>query len=148
MIRLQRWTGRWTLCKLGRDCDAVILDFHAEASSEKMAMGHFCDGRASLVVGTHTHTPTADLHVLKGGTAYQTDAGMCGDYDSVIGMDKAEPLQRFLRKLPIERMKPADGEATVCGLIVETDDITGLAKRVAPIRLGGVLSQTELGDWT
>jgi 2',3'-cyclic-nucleotide 2'-phosphodiesterase len=135
-------------CKLGRDCDAVILDFHAEVSSEKMAMGHFCDGRASLVVGTHTHTPTADLHVLKGGTAYQTDAGMCGDYDSVIGMDKAEPLQRFLRKLPVERMKPADGEATVCGVIVETDDITGLAKRVAPIRVGGRLMPTEIGDWT
>lgn len=129
-------------CKLGRDCDAIILDFHAEASSEKMAMGHFCDGRASLVVGTHTHTPTADHHVLKGGTAYQTDAGMCGDYDSVIGMDKAEPLQRFLRKLPIERMKPAEGEATVCGLIVETDDISGLAKRVSPIRVGGRLAAT------
>jgi 2',3'-cyclic-nucleotide 2'-phosphodiesterase len=134
-------------CKLGQDCDAVILDFHAEASSEKMAMGHFCDGRASLVVGTHTHTPTADYHVLKGGTAYQTDAGMCGDYDSVIGMDKAEPLQRFLRKLPIERMKPAEGEATVCGLIVETDDISGLAKRVAPIRIGGMLAQTGFDGW-
>ncbi len=134
-------------CKLGRDCDAIILDFHAEASSEKMAMGHFCDGRASLVVGTHTHTPTADHHVLKGGTAYQTDAGMCGDYDSVIGMDKAEPLQRFLRKLPIERMKPAEGEATVCGLIVETDDISGLARRVAPIRAGGLLAATEFDGW-
>jgi 2',3'-cyclic-nucleotide 2'-phosphodiesterase len=134
-------------CKLGRDCDAIILDFHAEASSEKMAMGHFCDGRASLVVGTHTHTPTADHHVLKGGTAYQTDAGMCGDYDSVIGMDKAEPLQRFLRKLPIERMKPAEGEATVAGLIVETDDISGLAKRVAPIRVGGMLAATSFDGW-
>jgi 2',3'-cyclic-nucleotide 2'-phosphodiesterase len=134
-------------CKLGRDCDAVILDFHAEASSEKMAMGHFCDGRASLVVGTHTHVPTADLHILKNGTAYQTDGGMCGDFDSVIGMDKAEPLQRFLRKLPVERMKPSEGEATVCGLIVETDDISGLAKRVAPIRVGGVLGQTEFEGW-
>jgi 2',3'-cyclic-nucleotide 2'-phosphodiesterase len=134
-------------CKLGRDCDAIVLDFHAEASSEKMAMGHFCDGRTSLVVGTHTHTPTADHHVLKGGTAYQTDAGMCGDYDSVIGMDKAEPLQRFLHKLPIERMKPAEGEATVCGLIVETDDISGLAKRVAPIRIGGMLACTSFEGW-
>jgi 2',3'-cyclic-nucleotide 2'-phosphodiesterase len=134
-------------CKLGRDCDAIILDFHAEASSEKMAMGHFCDGRASLVVGTHTHTPTADHHVLKGGTAYQTDAGMCGDYDSVIGMDKTEPLQRFLRKLPVERMKPAEGEATVCGIIVETDDISGFAKRIAPIRVGGLLGQTEFEGW-
>lgn len=134
-------------CKLGRDCDAIILDFHAEASSEKMAMGHFCDGRASLVVGTHTHTPTADHHVLKGGTAYQTDAGMCGDYDSVIGMHKAEPLQRFLHKLPIERMKPAEGEATVAGLIVETDDISGLAKRVSPIRVGGMLAATSFEGW-
>jgi 2',3'-cyclic-nucleotide 2'-phosphodiesterase len=134
-------------CKLGRDCDAIILDFHAEASSEKMAMGHFCDGRASVVVGTHTHTPTADHHVLKGGTAYQSDAGMCGDYDSVIGMDKAEPLQRFLHKLPIERMKPAEGEATVCGLMVETDDVSGLAKRVAPIRIGGMLAATEFHGW-
>jgi 2',3'-cyclic-nucleotide 2'-phosphodiesterase len=131
-------------CKLGRDCDAILLDFHAEVSSEKMAMGHFCDGRVSLVVGTHTHTPTADHHILAGGTAYMTDAGMCGDYDSVIGMDKAEPLQRFLRKLPIERMKPAEGEATVCGVAVETDDKTGLAIRVAPFRLGGKLMQQEL----
>jgi 2',3'-cyclic-nucleotide 2'-phosphodiesterase len=135
-------------CPVGQGCDAVLLDFHAETTSEKMAMGHFCDGRASLVVGTHTHTPTADLHVLKGGTAYQTDAGMCGDYDSVIGMDKAEPLQRFLRKLPIEKMKPAEGEGTVCGVIVETDDATGLAKRAAPIRVGPLLMQTEFGGWS
>jgi 2',3'-cyclic-nucleotide 2'-phosphodiesterase len=132
-------------CPLGKACDALLIDFHGEASSEKMAMGHFCDGRASLVVGTHTHTPTSDLHILKGGTAYQTDAGMCGDYDSVIGMAKEEPLQRFLHKLPVERMRPAEGEATVCGVIVETDDATGLAKRVAPIRVGGVLSQTDFG---
>jgi hypothetical protein len=129
-------------CRLGRDCDAVLIDFHGEASSEKMAMGHFADGRASLVVGTHTHTPTADHHILSGGTAYMTDAGMCGDYDSVIGMDKAEPLNRFLRKLPIERMKPAEGEATVCGVIVETDDATGLALKIAPIRIGGRLQPT------
>jgi 2',3'-cyclic-nucleotide 2'-phosphodiesterase len=132
---------------LGQGCDAVLLDFHAEATSEKMAMGHFCDGRASLVVGTHTHTPTADHHLLSGGTAYMTDAGMTGDYDSVIGMDKAEPLQRFLRKLPIERMKPSEGEATLCGVIVETDDATGLAKRIAPIRVGGRLAQTEFEGW-
>jgi 2',3'-cyclic-nucleotide 2'-phosphodiesterase len=127
-------------CKLGRDCDAILLDFHAEASSEKMAMGHFCDGRVSLVVGTHTHTPTADHMILVGGTAYQTDAGMTGDFDSVIGMEKTEPLQRFLHKLPIERMKPAEGEGTVCGLIVDTDDATGLAKRIQPLRIGGKLS--------
>ncbi len=134
-------------CRLGRDCDAILLDFHGEASSEKMAMGHFCDGRVSVVVGTHTHTPTADHHILAGGTAYQTDAGMCGDYDSVIGMDKAEPLQRFLRKLPVERMKPAEGEATVCGLAVETDDATGLALKVAPIRIGGRLAPAEIPFW-
>ena len=98
MIRFRLSTRRWSPARWAVACDAVILDFHAETSSEKMAMGHFCDGRASLVVGTHTHVPTADHHILKGGTAYQTDAGMCGDYDSVIGMDKAEPMQRFLRK--------------------------------------------------
>ncbi len=134
-------------CRLGIDCDAILLDFHGEASSEKMAMGHFCDGRVSVVVGTHTHTPTADHHILKGGTAYQTDAGMCGDYDSVIGMDKAEPLQRFLRKLPVERMRPAEGEATLCGLAVETDDRTGLALKVAPIRIGGRLAPAEIPFW-
>lgn len=127
-------------CRLGRDCDAILIDMHGEASSEKMAMGHYCDGRASLVVGTHTHTPTADHHILSGGTAYMTDAGMCGDYDSVIGMDKAEPLQRFLRKLPVERMRPADGEGTLCGVLVDTDDTTGLAIAIAPIRVGGRLS--------
>jgi len=134
-------------CKLGHDCDAILLDFHAEASSEKMAMGHFCDGRVSAVVGTHTHTPTADHHILSGGTAYQTDVGMCGDYDSVIGMEKAEPLQRFLRKLPIERMRPAEGEATLCGLAIETDDKTGLASNVAPLRIGGRLSGAEVPFW-
>jgi len=134
-------------CRLGIDCDAILLDFHGEASSEKMAMGHFCDGRVSVVVGTHTHTPTADHHILKGGTAYQTDAGMCGDYDSVIGMEKSEPLQRFLRKLPVERMKPAEGEATLCGLAVETDDATGLALKVAPIRIGGRLAPAEVPFW-
>ena len=128
-------------CKLGRDCDAILIDMHAEVSSEKMAMGHFADGRASLVVGTHTHTPTADHHILSGGTAYMTDAGMCGDYDSVIGMDKTEPMNRFLRKLPVERMRPAEGEATISGVLVDTDDKTGLALNIAPIRLGGRLQQ-------
>ncbi len=134
-------------CRLGTECDAVLIDFHAEASSEKMAMGHFVDGRASLVVGTHTHVPTADHQILTGGTAFLSDAGMCGDYDSVIGMDKAEPLQRFLRKLPVERMRPADGEATVCGVAVETDDATGLALKISPFRLGGRLSQAEIPFW-
>ena len=134
-------------CRLGRDCDAILIDMHAEVSSEKMAMGHFADGRASLVVGTHTHTPTADHQILPNGTAYMTDAGMCGDYDSVIGMDKAEPLQRFLHKLPIERMRPAEGPATVCGVAVETDDKTGLATKISPIRIGGRLSQVDVGFW-
>ena len=134
-------------CPLGQACDAVLIDFHAETSSEKMAFGHFCDGRASLVVGTHTHVPTADHQILPGGTAYLTDAGMCGDYNSVIGMDKAEPLQRFLNKLPVERMRPAEGAATLCGVAVETDDNTGLAVMIAPIRLGGRLSQAQVAAW-
>ncbi|MFO1122106.1 MAG: TIGR00282 family metallophosphoesterase [Hyphomicrobiales bacterium] len=134
-------------CPLGQACDAVLLDFHAETTSEKMSMGHFCDGRASLVVGTHTHVPTADCQILPSGTAYMSDAGMCGDYDSVIGMDKAEPLNRFQRKLPVERMHPAEGPATVCGVAVETDDATGLARAVAPIRIGGRLAEAAVSFW-
>jgi metallophosphoesterase (TIGR00282 family) len=126
---------------LGMVADAVIIDFHGEATSEKMAMGAFCDGRASLVVGTHTHVPTADARVLPGGTAYQTDAGMCGDYDSVIGMDKEEPLRRFTTRMRSGRFEPATGDATLCGVFVETDDATGLALRCEPIRLGGQLSE-------
>lgn len=134
-------------CPLGRGCDAILIDFHAETTSEKMAFGHFVDGRASIVVGTHTHVPTADCQILPGGTAYISDAGMCGDYDSVIGMAKEEPLQRFLRKLPVERMRPAEGAATVCGVAVETDDKTGLAMRVGPIRTGGRLTSAEIDFW-
>jgi calcineurin-like phosphoesterase len=107
-----------------------------------MAMGHFCDGRASLVVGTHTHVPTADCQILNGGTAYQTDAGACADYDSVIGNDKGEPLRRFTTRISQSRYKPAEGPATVCGVMVETDARTGLATRVEPIRMGGRLSQS------
>ena len=129
-------------CPLGAVADAIIIDMHAEATSEKMAMGHFCDGRASLVVGTHTHVPTADCQVLPGGTAYQTDAGACADYDSVIGNQKEEPLRRFTTRIPGGRYKPAEGPATVCGVFVETDPATGLARRVEPIRVGGRLSQT------
>jgi metallophosphoesterase (TIGR00282 family) len=120
---------------------AAILDFHAEASSEKLAMAHSFDGRLSLVVGTHTHTPSADHQILPGGTAYMTDAGMCGDYDSVIGMQKGAAALRFWKKVPGEKLAPAEGEATVCGVFVETEDRTGLARRVAPLRLGGRLSQ-------
>ncbi|MBI4184426.1 MAG: YmdB family metallophosphoesterase [Proteobacteria bacterium] len=125
---------------LGSGAHAAIVDFHGEATSEKMAMGHFLDGRASLVVGTHSHVPTADARVLAGGTAYQTDVGMCGDYDSVIGMDKWISLDRFLGRVPAGRLEPAAGEATLSALFVETDDATGLAVRAAPVRLGGCLA--------
>jgi metallophosphoesterase (TIGR00282 family) len=120
---------------------AVLVDLHAEASSEKAAFGHSFDGLVSLVVGTHTHAPSADHQILPGGTAYMTDAGMCGDYDSVIGMQKAGASLRFWRKVPGERLAPAEGEATLCGVFVETDDATGLARRIEPLRLGGRLSQ-------
>ena len=126
--------------RLGGTVDAIVVDVHGEASSEKMAMGHVLDGRASLVVGTHTHTPTADAQILTGGTGYQTDIGMCGDYDSVIGMKKGPAIDRFRRKMPGERLSPADGEATLCAVFVETDDATGLARHVAPLRLGGRLA--------
>jgi len=119
--------------------DFVLIDSHGEATSEKYAIGHFSDGRASLVVGTHTHVPTGDAHVLAGGTAYQTDAGMCGDYDSVIGMQKEGSLDRFLGRLPRPRMSPAEGEATLCGCVVETDPKTGLAVSIEPVRVGGHL---------
>jgi metallophosphoesterase (TIGR00282 family) len=126
-------------CPLREGADAIVVDIHAEATSEKMAMGHFCDGRASLVVGTHQHVPTADAQILPGGTAYQTDAGACADYDSVIGMDKAEPLQRFTRKISSQRFSPATGPATLCGVFVSTN-ARGLAARIEPVRVGGRLA--------
>lgn len=122
---------------------AAIVDIHCEATSEKMGMGHFCDGRASLVVGSHTHVPTADAQILPGGTAFQSDAGMCGDYNSVIGMDRAEPLRRFVTGMGKGRFVPAEGEATLCGTYVETDDRTGAATRVAAVRLGGRLAEAH-----
>ncbi len=128
-------------CPLGLAADAVVVDMHCEATSEKMAMGHFCDGRATLVIGTHTHVPTADAQVLPNGTAYQTDAGACADYDSVIGMDKEEPLRRFTTRISRERYRPASGPATICGVYVESDDKTGLALRIEPIRVGGRLKE-------
>lgn len=127
-------------CPLGLGCDAIILDIHAEASSEKQALAHYVDGRVSLAIGSHTHVPTADGRILPHGTAFQSDAGMCGDYDSVIGMDKDEPIRRFLRKTPGARFEPADGPGTLCGLFVETG-ADGLARRVAPVRVGGALDQ-------
>jgi metallophosphoesterase (TIGR00282 family) len=134
-------------CPLGRGADAVIIDFHGEATSEKQAMGFFCDGRASLLVGTHTHVPTADLRILSGGTAYITDVGMTGDFDSIIGMAKEEPLQRFLRRISSARFEPASGPATLCAIAVDTDPTTGLAVRVAPVRLGGVLEAAKPAFW-
>jgi len=128
--------------RLGGTVAAIVVDFHAEATSEKMAFAHSFDGDVSLVVGTHTHAPSADHQILPGGTAFMSDAGMCGDYDSVIGMAKEGAAARFWKKLPGERLHPADGEATVCGVFVETDDATGLARRIEPVRLGGRLSQT------
>ena len=125
---------------LGATVNLIIVDVHGEATSEKMALGHFCDGRASLVVGSHSHVPTADAQILPGGTAYQTDAGMCGDYDSVIGMEKEVPLRRFTKQVPNGRLTPALGEATLCAVYVETSDNSGLAVHVAPLRIGGRLA--------
>ena len=135
-------------CPLGAGCDAMVIDVHAEATSEKLALAHSFDGRASMIVGTHTHVPTADHQILPHGTAYQSDAGMTGDYDSVIGVEKDEPIRRFVRKLPGGRYEPAGGPATLCGLAVETDDATGLATRVAPVRVGGRLSQARPDFWS
>ena len=126
----------------GGQANAVIVDFHCEATSEKVAMGHFCNGRASLVVGTHTHVPTADAQILDKGTAFLSDAGMCGDYDSVIGMEKTEPMRRFITGMQKERFTPALGEATLSGVYVETDDRTGAATRIETVRQGGRLQQS------
>lgn len=133
--------------QLGRDYDAALIDFHAEATSEKMCIGHHLDGRVSLVVGTHTHVPTADHQILTGGTAYMSDAGMCGDYDSSIGMDKEEPLNRFITKLPRGRFEAADGPASLCGIAVRLSDNTGLAEDVHPVRLGGRLQEVVPPWW-
>jgi metallophosphoesterase (TIGR00282 family) len=134
-------------CVLGRDADAIIIDMHGEATSEKQAMGHFCDGRATLVAGTHTHTPTADHRILAGGTAFVSDVGMSGDYDSVIGMAKDEPMNRFVRRIPSSRFEPALGEATLCAIAVETDDTTGFARRIGAVRLGGRLEPARPSFW-
>lgn len=134
-------------CPLGEVADAVIVDFHAEATSEKQAAGYFLDGRASLVVGTHTHAPTSDTRILPGGTAYQSDAGMCGDYDSILGMQKDEPVRRFLQKTPGARLEPATGEGTLSGVAVDIDDATGLAKAVWAVRVGPHLSEALPLGW-
>jgi metallophosphoesterase (TIGR00282 family) len=134
-------------CPLKSGADAIIIDMHCEATSEKQAMGYLADGRASLVVGTHTHVPTADHRILPGGTAFMSDVGMTGDYESVIGMAKDEPLGRFLRRIPQGKFEPANGPATLCGVAVETDDASGLAQRVAPLRLGGKLEEVRPAFW-
>ncbi|MDA7424859.1 TIGR00282 family metallophosphoesterase [Thalassococcus lentus] len=130
------------LRRLGGQAQARLIDVHCEATSEKMGMGHFCDGRASLVVGTHTHVPTGDAQILPGGTAFLSDAGMCGDYNSVIGMEKAEPMRRFVTGMAKARFTPALGEATLSGVYVETDDRTGKATRICMVRQGGRLEQS------
>jgi metallophosphoesterase (TIGR00282 family) len=134
-------------CALKSGADAIIIDMHCEATSEKQSMGHYVDGRASLVVGTHTHVQTSDHRVLSGGTAFVSDVGMTGDYDSVIGMAKEEPINRFLRRIPSARFEPPSGPATLCGIAVETDDATGLAARVAAVRLGGILEEAVPAFW-
>src|SRR4051812_17926286 len=137
-----------SVCALKRIADAIIIDMHCEATSEKQAMGYFCDGRASLVVGTHTHVPTADHRIFKGGTAFISDVGMTGDFDSVIGMAKDEPLNRFLRKISSSKFEPANGAATLCAIAVETDDATGLARKVGAVRIGGGLQQALPDFWS
>jgi len=135
-------------CPLHAAADAIVVDMHAETTSEKQSMGYFCDGRASVVVGTHTHAPTADLRILPGGTAFMSDVGMTGDYDSVIGMTKEEPLQRFLRRIPSSRFETASGPATLCAMAVETDAKTGLALHAGAVRLGGVLEAAVPAFWS
>ena len=131
-----------TKVKMGRDADAIFIDIHGEATSEKTAVGFHTDGRVSAVIGTHTHVPTADHRILPQGTAYQTDAGMCGDFISVIGMQPEAAVGRFCGK-PAGRLEVAKGEATLCGAIVVTDDETGLAQSITPFRRGGTLSATS-----
>ncbi|MBR1544453.1 MAG: TIGR00282 family metallophosphoesterase [Alphaproteobacteria bacterium] len=129
--------------KLGVDVDAIFIDMHAEATSEKMSLANYVDGKVSAVVGTHTHIPTSDAHILPQGTAFQTDAGMCGDYDSSIGMKKQASIDRFFDSTIRNHLEPSEGEATICGVIIETDDKTGLAKTIEPLRIGGILQQTH-----
>lgn len=130
--------------KLGQNCHMIFVDCHGEATSEKIALAHYLDGRITALVGTHTHIPTSDHHILKGGTAYQTDAGMTGCYDSVIGIRKEAAIGRFLKKIPYESFNPADGEATICGTFIETADKTGLSSRISTFRYGGILSEQPL----
>lgn len=129
--------------RLGHSVDAIVLDVHGEATSEKQALAYHADGRVSLVVGTHTHVPTADHRILPGGTAYLSDVGMCGSYESIIGLAVEAPLARFVRKRPGRRGEPAQGAATLCAVLVETDDESGRARSIAPLRVGGVLQEAR-----
>ncbi len=140
--------GELSACSLKQGADAILIDFHAEATSEKQAMGLFLDGRVSGVVGTHTHTPTADGRVLPGGTAYLSDAGMCGDYNSVLGMDAEEPINRFLTRIPRSRYEPASGAGTISGFAIDIDDATGLAVKSGPLRLGPHLEPAAPEFWS
>lgn len=136
-----------TACTLKRGADVIFVDFHAEATSEKQALGHFLDGRVTAVVGTHTHTPTSDHRVLSSGTAYMSDAGMCGDYNSVLGMDTDEPINRFLTRIPRGRYEPALGKGSLSGFAVEVDDATGLAVNCAAFRSGPHLEPALPSFW-
>ena len=126
--------------KLGKTADAIFVDFHGEATSEKMSFGHYYDGRISAVIGTHTHIPTADTHIMPGGTAYMSDSGMTGDYDSVIGVEKEIAIHRFISKMPGERMRPANGSGMLCGAYILTNN-KGKAERIEPVRLGNILTE-------
>ena len=130
------------ICKkiiLRENVDFSVVDFHGEITSEKMAIGHYFDGKSTCVVGTHTHVPTADTRILEKGTAYQTDIGMCGDYNSVIGMNKDNSLKKFFKEKDAIKHFPSEGEGTLSGIIVEADEKTGLATKVSRLILGGSL---------
>ena len=137
-----------TACTLSEKADSIFVDFHAEATSEKQALGTYLDGRVSIVAGTHTHSPTCDHRILPNGTAYQSDVGMCGDYNSVVGMDASEPINRFITRIPRERFEPALGLATICGLAIDIDDQNGLAQKIGLVRIGGVLTEETPAFWT
>lgn len=135
-------------CPLKEQADVIVFDFHAETTSEKQCFAHFVDSRASLVVGTHTHIPTADAQILDGGTGYISDLGMCGDYNSSIGLDKEEPINRFISQIPHNYFVVANGPATLCGICADISDVTGLTEKIAPIRIGARLQQTSPDFWT
>lgn len=139
-LSIQKWLETH---KRGRDYDVLVVDFHAEATAEKVALGHYLDGHASLVVGTHTHIPTADAHVLSSGTAYISDIGMCGDYDSVIGMKKELAFPRFLGGDKKGRLEPAEKNATFCAVCADIDEKTGRAREIFPVRIGQTLENTH-----